>query len=220
MLVKPSEVKVREGLERFRKDLGNLKELADSIRIYGQIQPIVVNQAMELIAGGRRLAACSLYNMDVEVKVIDENDSLAMREIEVEENVQRQDFSPAEHVLAVKELHDIKAKLADQKGEFWSMDDTANIIKMDRSSVSKFLSMAEVIKDFPELCKCKTKSELQMSVNAIEDILAIGKPKEPFSQSVFKEHFEIVVECVDALEQEQVYNKIISLGYKCRISTY
>ena len=33
MLVKPSEVKVREGLERFRKDLGNLKELADSIRI-------------------------------------------------------------------------------------------------------------------------------------------------------------------------------------------
>ena len=172
MLIKPSEVKVREGLERFRKDLGNLKELADSIRIYGQIQPIVVNQGMELIAGGRRLAACSLYNMDVEVKVIDENDSLAMREIEVEENVQRQDFSPAEHVLAVKELHELKCKIQDQKtGIPWTMDDTAKILGKDRSSVSKDLDLAAMVTAFPSLEKCKTKKELRSASEALMKLL-------------------------------------------------
>lgn len=172
MLVKPSDIIVREGLERFRKDIGNIKELADSIRIYGQIQPIVVNQKMELIAGGRRLAACTLYNMDVEIKVIDENDSLAMREIEVEENVQRQDFSPAEHVLAVKELHELKCKIQDQKtGIPWTMDDTAKILGKDRSSVSKDLDLAAMVTAFPSLEKCKTKKELRSASEALLKLL-------------------------------------------------
>ena len=127
---------------------------------------------MELIAGGRRLAACSLYNMDVEVKVIDENDSLAMREIEVEENVQRQDFSPAEHVLAVKELHELKCKIQDQKtGIPWTMDDTAKILGKDRSSVSKDLDLAAMVTAFPSLEKCKTKKELRSASEALMKLL-------------------------------------------------
>jgi len=171
MQVTPSSIKIRPGLERFRKDLGNIEELAHSIQTKGQLQPIVVNEQMELIAGGRRLAACTLYNMPVEIKIISESDSLAMRELEVEENVQRLDFTPSEHVLAVKELHELKSKIADSKGQSWSIQDTADVIGMDRSSVSKYLSLAEVVQAFPQLAECKTKSELQIAANTINKLI-------------------------------------------------
>ena len=45
---------------RFRKDLGDLQTLAKSIQEIGLLQPIVVNQDNELIAGKRRLEACKL----------------------------------------------------------------------------------------------------------------------------------------------------------------
>lgn len=43
---------------RFRKDLGDIQTLANSIQEIGLLQPIVVNQNNELIAGQRRLEAC------------------------------------------------------------------------------------------------------------------------------------------------------------------
>jgi ParB family transcriptional regulator, chromosome partitioning protein len=46
--------------DRFRKDLGDIKTLASSIQEIGLLQPKVVNQDNELIAGQRRLEACKL----------------------------------------------------------------------------------------------------------------------------------------------------------------
>ncbi|KKL90582.1 hypothetical protein LCGC14_1903320, partial [marine sediment metagenome] len=44
--------------ERFRKDLGSLASLKESIKEKGLIQPITVSEHLHLVAGGRRLAAC------------------------------------------------------------------------------------------------------------------------------------------------------------------
>jgi hypothetical protein len=43
---------------RSRADNGTLLELAGSIRMVGLLHPVVVNGRGELVAGGRRLAAC------------------------------------------------------------------------------------------------------------------------------------------------------------------
>lgn len=185
MLVDPSEIKVKEGLERFRKDLGDIQDLALSIQKMGQIQPIVVNQNMELIAGGRRLAACALYSMKVDIKVIDETDDLAMREIEVEENVQRKDFSPAEQILAVKELHDIKSRLADRDAtQHWGLQETADVLGTSKGNVSKDLALAELVEVFPELSKCKTKSELRSAGQSIMKLLDRAEGIEEFNNTI------------------------------------
>ena len=47
-------------LVRFQQGPGNIQTLAKSIQEIGLLQPIVVNQDNELIAGKRRLEACKL----------------------------------------------------------------------------------------------------------------------------------------------------------------
>jgi len=53
--VKIADIKIGN---RFRKDLGDIKTLAGCIQEIGLLQPIVVNQDNELIAGQRRLVSC------------------------------------------------------------------------------------------------------------------------------------------------------------------
>ncbi|MDW9503036.1 hypothetical protein GOB10_18440 [Sinorhizobium meliloti] len=45
---------------RFRRDFGDLDALAASIRDLGLLQPIVIDQDGNLLAGERRLRACRL----------------------------------------------------------------------------------------------------------------------------------------------------------------
>jgi hypothetical protein len=59
--------------DRKRKDLGDLKPLAESIAALGLLHPIVVRPDGTLIAGARRLAACRdvLGLAEVPVRVLD-----------------------------------------------------------------------------------------------------------------------------------------------------
>jgi site-specific DNA-methyltransferase (adenine-specific) len=200
MILNPAKIKVRPGLDRFRKDHGDLTQLATSIKEKGQIQPILINEQYELIAGGRRLAACTLYNIPIECKVLDQKDSLKMRELEMEENVQRKDFTPAEHVLAVKELHELKQTLYTSQannsitGTSWTMEDTANLLGKDRTSISKDLDLASMVEAFPSLASCKTKRELKDAGNALMKLLGRAEGLEEYKQKL------------QGMEQVQIYN--------------
>ena len=170
--IDPLDVKVKEGLSRYRKDAGNVKELAQSILDYGQIQPIIVNRNMELIAGGRRLAACMMLNQKVKVVFEDIVDNLLMREWELEENIRRKDFTPAEEVIAVAEIHQMRqnkhGKASAGIDEGWSIKDTASLIGKSKASVATDLKIAEMIKEFPQLKSAKTKSEIKKAVKGLE----------------------------------------------------
>lgn len=57
--------------DRIREDFGDLQELAIDIAENGLINPPVINQNYELLAGERRLRACQLLGWDeIEVRVI------------------------------------------------------------------------------------------------------------------------------------------------------
>lgn len=170
--IDPAKVKVREELPRVRKDLGEIEAMINSIKNFGQIQPIVVNRDMELIAGGRRLAACLMGGLEVRACYSDAIDPIKMRELELEENVQRKALTPAEEAFAVKELHELKQKLygeaqSGRKGG-WTLDDTANLIGKTRGSVIEDLFLAEVVQAFPNLAECKTKSDIKKAAKGIQ----------------------------------------------------
>ena len=44
--------------KRFRKDIGKLDGLAESIRQIGLLHPIIITEDLKLVAGHRRLLAC------------------------------------------------------------------------------------------------------------------------------------------------------------------
>ena len=93
-------------------DETNLKELTDSIKERGMIQPIIVRKSIEdkskfeIIAGERRWLAAQragLHNVPV---VVTEADDLKSLEFAIVENVQRHDLNPLEEAQGYKRLID------------------------------------------------------------------------------------------------------------------
>lgn len=101
-------------------DEAKLKELAESIRQYGVLQPLVVTRKettredggltveYELIAGERRLRASKLAGLaQVPVLIKDgaENDRMKL-ELAIIENLQREDLNAVDRAHAFKKLHE------------------------------------------------------------------------------------------------------------------
>ncbi len=95
--------------KRVRKDPGDINSLVESIKHYGLLNPITVNEKNELIAGERRLQAVKQLGWHtIPVIVIHNADSISALEIEIEENVQRSDFTEEELMKAYIKLNKMK----------------------------------------------------------------------------------------------------------------
>ena len=82
--------------ERFRKTMGDLTPLKESIRNVGLLHPIVVTHSGKLVSGQRRLEAWRKLHGDkpIPVNIIPTH----LREAEVQENTVRRDFTASEMV--------------------------------------------------------------------------------------------------------------------------
>lgn len=175
IMLDPTQIKVREGLERYRTDMGDLEKLAESIERVGKnILPIIITRQFELIDGGRRLAACMLKNMQVRCVFQDVVDDYEFRELEMEANLHRKDFTPAEEALAIRDLHNLKQKRLGTGGsgttEGWTISKTAELLGKTRGSVYNALEMATLIDTFPELKLAKKKSEIVKAGKSLEKL--------------------------------------------------
>ena len=101
---------LQRGKYQPRKDINpeKLQDLANSIKMQGIIQPIVVraiaDNRYEIIAGERRWRAAQLAGLaDVPVVVKDIDDNAAMA-IALIENIQREDLNPLEEADALRRL--------------------------------------------------------------------------------------------------------------------
>lgn len=111
---KPAEMKVRIGeiepnREQPRKkfDEDGLIELADSIRQFGILQPILVKKEAdyyEIIAGERRWRAAKLAGLKEVPVIIKEFSEQEVVEISLIENIQRESLNPIEEAIAFKRL--------------------------------------------------------------------------------------------------------------------
>ena len=106
MLVQIKDIKIKK---RVRKDLGNLEDLKDSLRVYGLMNPITLNKDYELIAGERRLqAAIQLGWTSINANIIDNISEIEQLEMEIEENNQRKEFTEAELMEGYKRLQKLR----------------------------------------------------------------------------------------------------------------
>ena len=108
-MMKISDIEPNREQPRKNFDKEALQELADSIKQFGIIQPIVVQKKddyYEIIAGERRWRAAKLAKLKEVPVIIKEYSDREVMEIALIENIQRKDLNPIEEALAYKSLID------------------------------------------------------------------------------------------------------------------
>jgi ParB family chromosome partitioning protein len=174
---------------RKRFDDDELKQLTDSVKTHGILQPLVVRNAgdhYQLIAGERRLRAAQSAGLaEVPVHVV-EFDDRQVYEAALAENIQRSDLNPIEKAQGFKGYLDKFGMTQDQLGAR---------LGIDRTSVSNLLGLlnlpddvqdavrlgqislghAKVLKGIPDVDRqsalCKQVILQKLSVHALEQLI-------------------------------------------------
>lgn len=138
---------------RGRKDFSGLQELAQSIRERGLINPIYVVPGekegfFSLIAGERRWRASLMAGLvEVPVTLHTTLDPLERKIVELEENTHRRDLAWPEQA----ELHRQIDELKKEKDPNWNQQKTAELVNLDKSTISRQIAMAKELKADPKL---------------------------------------------------------------------
>ena len=105
--IKISEVQLNPNQPRKTFSAETISELAETIKVHGLIQPIIVKKTesgFELVAGERRLRACKEAGF-VKIQAIVKNYTVRdSMEVSLLENIQREDLNPIEEALAYQAL--------------------------------------------------------------------------------------------------------------------
>ena len=106
-MVKIDEIEPNRSQPRQSFDEDALQELADSIKLHGIIQPLIVQKNDEfykIIAGERRWRAARLAGLTEVPVIIKDYTPMESMEIALIENLQREDLNPIEEAIAFQKL--------------------------------------------------------------------------------------------------------------------
>ena len=136
--VKISEIDPNIGQPRKSFNEDELLELAESIKIHGVIQPVILTKRgkrYELIAGERRWRAAKLAGLAKIPALVREYTDKEIMEVSLIENIQRQDLNPVEEAEAFNNLIDeYKMK----------QDDLAERVSKSRSAITNALRLLKL----------------------------------------------------------------------------
>ncbi|MDG4550244.1 MAG: ParB/RepB/Spo0J family partition protein [Candidatus Contendobacter sp.] len=141
---------IQPGRYQPRQDLreDSLRELAESIRAQGVVQPVVVRPLgegrYELIAGERRWRAAQLADLREVPAVIREVPDQAAIAMALIENIQREDLNPLEEATALQRLI-VEFSLTHQQA--------ADAVGRSRAAVSNLLRLLELVEDAQRLVR-------------------------------------------------------------------
>ena len=133
------EIEPRKDQPRRIFEEDSLQELADSIKQYGIIQPLVVqkrDELYEIIAGERRWRAARMAGVKKVPVIIREYSKQEIAEISLIENIQREDLNPIEEARAyqtlIQEFHLKQDELAEKVCKSrTAITNTMRLLKLD-----------------------------------------------------------------------------------------
>ncbi|MGD9901469.1 MAG: ParB/RepB/Spo0J family partition protein [Spirochaetales bacterium] len=128
-----------------------MKELSDSIKVHGVIQPIIVvkrNGRYMVIAGERRFRATKMAGLSTIPAIIKDYTDKEIREVSIIENLQREDLNPIETARAIKELMDEFA---------WTQEVVASRLGKSRPAIANTIRLLQLQ---PEVIKLIEEGKL------------------------------------------------------------
>ena len=151
----------------------SLEELADSIKTYGVIQPIVVTKKegyYAIVAGERRWRAAKIAGLEEIPAIIRDDDEQTNKEIALIENIQREDLNPYEKALGIRQLMDKYGLTQEQ---------VSKKIGKSRSSVSNTVRVLYLAPDVLELVK-----QGKLSEGHCKALAGISDPKRQYEAAI------------------------------------
>ena len=151
----------------------SLEELADSIKTYGVIQPIVVTKKdgyYAIVAGERRWRAAKIAGLEEIPAIIRDDDEQTNKEIPLIENIQREDLNPYEKALGIRQLMDKYGLTQEQ---------VSKKIGKSRSSVSNTVRVLYLAPDVLELVK-----QGKLSEGHCKALAGISDPKRQYEAAI------------------------------------
>lgn len=125
-----------------------LKELAESIKSNGLLQPIIVRQISEdkyqIVAGERRWRASRIAGLKKIPAIVKELEDFEMLQLALIENLQREDLNPVEEALAYKQLI--------EKFGF-TQNEIAQIVGKDRATITNTIRLLNLSEKVLELLR-------------------------------------------------------------------
>lgn len=133
------DVEPNRNQPRMNFDDEKIEELANSIKEYGVIQPIIVtkqNNYYQIVAGERRWRAAKKAGISEIPAIIRNYTEQTNKEVALIENIQREDLNPIEKATALKEIiekygmkqHELAAKLGISRS---GIANTMRILNLD-----------------------------------------------------------------------------------------
>ncbi len=203
-----------------------LKELSESIKKHGLLQPIIVvkkDNGYMLIAGERRLRASKLAKLSTIKAIVADIESENLRELALIENIQRENLNPIELATAYRELIE-QYKI--------THDELSNIIHKSRTQITntlRLLNLSNKTKDMVAQGKIsqghakvlvgldpKEEESIlnsiigqKLSVRETENLVKSIKLKNQSTTPVSVQKEEIA-------NLDQIVEKLKSLGIKCK----
>lgn len=181
-IVKISMVEPNRKQPRKNFDEDALQELSDSIKQFGLIQPILVQDRKdhyEIIAGERRWRAAKLAGLKEIPVIIRDYSEREIMEISLIENIQREDLNPIEEAQAYKRLLE----------EFHlKQDEVADRVSKSRAAVTNSMRLLKLCDEVQQML-----IDDMISTGHARALLAIEDSEEQYTvaQKIFDEKLSV-----------------------------
>lgn len=158
--------------KRTRTEFGDMEGLVDSVRDKGIVQPLTLNERYELVAGERRYRAAKEAGLkEIPCLVRPGADKLDAMEVELIENIFREDFTYIERAQHIKRMHDY----CSSKNIDWSGRKLAKLLNRSPMSVQRDLKIANTLEVLPELGEAPTQDEALKTIKRMEEGVMVAE---------------------------------------------
>ena len=150
----------------------SLEELAESIKMYGVIQPIVVSEKdgyYAIVAGERRWRAAKIAGLVEIPAIIRDGDEKTNKQISLIENIQREDLNPIEKAEGIKSLMEEYGLTQEEIGK---------ILGKSRSGIANTIRILNLDERVIDMAK-----EGKLTEGHCRALLAVSDPDEQYKMA-------------------------------------
>ena len=182
LMVKLSKVEPNREQPRKNFDEDSLQELAESLKQFGMLQPILVQNRgdyYEIIAGERRWRAAKIAGLKEVPVIVRELTDQEIVEISLIENIQREDLNPIEEAKAYKRL----------LTEFHlKQDEVAERVSKSRTAVTNSMRLLKLCDEVQKMVV-----DDMISTGHARALISIEDPEEQYliAQKIFDEKLSV-----------------------------